>query len=269
MREIQDHAVDGSDLPQDCARVSLSDGDAVRAIRRDVRAQKLDRDRIRVRGVDHSGTPPFRDEDRVRSDAGKGIRDGFILVDEIRNPPPLRGQAGTEVGPRDVDMIPEAVFDMEGRRPLFSCDDVHLAHAERAPHATILDDHPDFRVPPEDRPTDRGPMRPEFFGEFEHDDVADHVEGARQGGAKGHRDLSDILVAADWDESFLELPFFCRKAQVDPAHGRQENPVAIPPNPELFHEKTLRQEFFANRLRPLPRNRDGPRTHAAAKRGCE
>src|SRR5207237_407276 len=119
VRQIEDHAVHGSDSLQDGARVSFEDHDSFRSIRGDVRAEESNGDRIRVRGDDLPRPATFRDEDRVGADPREGVGDPLALAHQVRDSFPFRREARTEVGLREVDTVAESMFPVDrGRSPL-------------------------------------------------------------------------------------------------------------------------------------------------------
>jgi len=91
MGQIQDHAVDESDLPQNLPGVALSHRHSLRPVRRDVRSEQFHGGVVCIRGMDFSRPPLFCNQDRVRAHAREGIGDDFTFVREVRNPLSLGG----------------------------------------------------------------------------------------------------------------------------------------------------------------------------------
>src|SRR5437773_3927837 len=147
MREVQDDAVHGGDLPEDGVRVPLTYRDTVRPIRRDVLSKKSYRPWIRIRSVNLARSAPLRDEDRVRPDPREGVRDRFAGFDQIRDPFSLRRELRTEIGAGRVHAIVQAVLRVNGGGPRLSRDDVDLPDPVLLLHSAILEDHTDFRIP--------------------------------------------------------------------------------------------------------------------------
>src|SRR5438132_254934 len=269
MRKIQDDPVHGGDLPEDGVRVPLTYSDMVRPIRGDVLSEKSYRPWIRIRSVDLCRSASFRDEDRVRPDAREGVRDRFAGFDQIRDPLALRRESGTEVGSRQVHTIVQAVLRVNGGGPRLSRDDVDLPNPVLPLHAAILEDDTDLRIPPPDGVADGHPMLPQFLRNLDDGDVANDVKGARQQPASRGRDFDDILVTPDGHESFLELSFLRRKAEVHSLSGREENRIVLVGDPNLFQQDAPFEEGPPNFFRAFARNDDRPSSHGSCvKRGC-
>src|SRR5436853_2415093 len=258
MRKVQDYPVHGGDLPEDGVRVPLTYRDMVRPIRGDVLSKKSYRPWIRIRSVNLSRSASFRDEDRVRPDAREGVRDRFAGIDQIRDPFSLRREPGTEVGSRQVHAIVQAVLRVNGSSPRLSPDDVDLPDPVLPLHTAILEDDTDLRIPPPDGVADGHPVLPQFLWNLDHGDVANDVKGARQQPAGRGRDLDDILVTPDGHESFLELSFLRRKAEIHSLSGRDENRIALVCDPSLFQQHAPFEEGPSNVLRAFARHDDHP-----------
>jgi len=264
MREVQNGPIDRADLPEHRAGVSLADLHALRPVRRDVRPEQPDRDRIRVRCMDLPRPSSFRDQDSVRSDARKRVGDDFLFAHEVRDPLPLGGQPRAEVRRREVDVIAQPVLHVDRRGPSLSGDDPDLADASLSLDPAVLRRDPDFRVPLEDGTPHRLPMRPKTVRDFDDRDIADDVERTRQGSSEGGRHVGDVLVASDRHEFLGELPLVDREAEVHaPRRGQQEQ-IAFPHDAQMLHEDAALQEPLPDRFALPLRHRDAPGPHGVA-----
>ncbi len=244
MGEVKDDPIDRAELSEDRAGISLADLHTLRPVRRDVRPEQLDRDRIRVRCMDPPRPSSFRDQDRVRPDACKGVGDDFPFTHEVRNPLPLGSEPRAEVGRREVDAVSQPVLHMDRRGPSLSGDDSDLADASLSLDPAVLGRDPDLRVPSEDGAPDRLPMGAKALRDLDDRDVADDVERTRQGASEGGRHVGHLLVAPDGHEFLRELPLFDREANVDAPLRRQEQEVALPHDPKMLREDAALQELL-------------------------
>jgi len=227
MGEVQDDPIDRGDFAQDRASVPLADVHALRPVRRDVRPEQLHRDWIRIGCMDEPGPPSFRDQDRVRADAGEGVRDDLPFMHKVRDPPPLGGEPRAEVRRREVDPIPQPVLHMDRRRPSLSGDDLDLADAALSSDPAILGRNPDLWIPSEDGAPDCLTMGPQAHWDFDHRDVADDVERTRQGLSEGGRHVGHVLIAPDRNELLGELALVDRETQVHAPQRRQQQEVVV------------------------------------------
>ena len=234
VRQIEDHAVHGSDSLQDGARVSFEDRDPFRPIRGDVRAEESNGDRIRVRGNDLPRPATFRDEDRVRADPREGVGDPLALAHQVRDSFPFRREARTEVGLREVDTVAESMFPVDrGRSPL-SGDRVEFSDPVHAFDAPILEDHLEAGIPPEDCCPDGPPMLAQRLGDFDHRDVSDDIEGTREGGPGGHGNLDDVSVAPDCGEALREVLLRGGESHFDLPSDREQDGLAFRRDPKML-----------------------------------
>src|SRR5213078_836378 len=234
VRQIENHAVHGSDSRQEGARVSLEDRDPFRPIRRDVRPEKSNRDRICVRGDDLPRPATFRDEDRVGADAREGIGDPLAFVHQVGDSVPFRREARTEVGLRQVDAVPESVFPVDRGRPPLSRDRVEFPDSVLAFDAPILEDHLEAGIPPEDRGPDGPTVLLQRFGDFDHRDVSDDIEGTREGGPNGLGNLDDISVAPDCGEPLREVLLRGGESHFDLPSDREQNGLTFRRDSEML-----------------------------------
>ncbi len=264
MGEVQDDPIHRADFPEHRAGVSLADLDMLRPVRRDVRPEQLDRNRIRVRRMDLPRPSSFCDQDRVWPDARERVGDDFPFAHEVCDPPSLGGEPRAEVRRREVDPVSQPVLHMDRRGPSLSGDDPDLADASLSLDPAVFRGDPDLRVPSEDGTPDRLPMRPKTLRDFDDRDIADDVERTRQGSSEGGRHVGHVLVAPDGHEFLGELSLVDREAEVHaPRRGQQEE-IAFPYDAEMLHEEAALQELLPDRLASPLRDRDAPGPHDAA-----
>ncbi len=263
VRQVQDDAVHRRDLAEDCPRVALPDDHASRTVRCDVRPQEFDGGRVRVRGVDGARPSSLRNQDGVRTNAGEWVRDDFAPHDEVRDPLSFRRESGTEVGLREVDMVTEAVFHVDGGRPRLPSDGLDLPHPTFPANPMVLHGHTNLRIPLEDRPADCRPMGPEFLRDLEDGNVSDDVKGGRQISSESRWDFHKFLVTSNCDETLLEVALFDRESQVGSRCDRKEHAVAVLRNAQPLQEHAARHELSADFLRPRSGHKDTPRAHVA------
>ncbi len=267
VREVQDDAVDRSDLPQDLAGVPLMRRDEGGVVRRDVRLKEGDRRGIRIRRVDDLGPTSRGDQDRVRPDAREGVRDDLSGLDEVCDSLPLRGKPRAEVRVGEIHTIPQPMLRVYGRGPSLSRDDLDGADSAVPPHAPVLDRHADLRVPPKDCTADFVAVRSQFFRNLDDGDVADYVERGGQRTSKGLWHHDDVLVTPDGHEAFAEFPFLDGEADLEALPGRKEQPTARFDDSEVVQQDPFVQEPSSNFLPALSRDGDGPRLHGPGDAG--
>ena len=262
--EVQDHPIDRAELSEHRAGISLADLHAFRPVRRDVRPEQLDRNRIRVRCMDLPRPSSFRNQDRVRPDACKRVGDDFPFPHEVCDPPSLGGEPRAEVRRREVDPVSQPVLHVDRRGPSLSGDDPNLADASLPLDPAVLRGDPDLRVPSADGVADRLPMRPKTLRDFDDRDIADDVERTRQGSSEGGRHVGHVLVAPDRHEFLGELSLVDREAEVHaPRRGQQEE-IAFPYDAEMLQEEAALEELLPGRLALPLRDCDAPGPHDAA-----
>ena len=264
MGEVQDDSIDRADLSEHRVGVSLPDLDMLRPVRRDVRPEQLNCNRICVRCKDPPRPSSFRDQDRIRPDACKRVGDDFPFAHEVCDSPSLGGEPRAEVRRREVDPVSQPVLHVDRRGPSLSGDDPNLADASLPLDPAVLRGDPDLRVPSEDGVADRLPMRPKTLRDFDDRDIADDVERTRQGSSEGGRHVGHVLVAPDRHEFLGELSLVDREAEVHaPRRGQQEE-IAFPYDTEMLQEEAALEELLPGRLALPLRDCDAPGPHDAA-----
>ncbi len=264
MGEVQDDPVDRADLPEHRSGVSLADVHALRPVRRDVRPEQLHCDRIRIGSVDLPGPSSSCDQDRVRPDAGEGIRDDLPFVHEVRDPPPLGGEPRAEIRRREVDPIPQPVLHMDRRRPSLSGDEPNLAHAAFSLDSVVLGRDPDLRVPAEDGAPDRFPMGPQALRDLDDRDVTDDIERTRQRWTERGRHVGHVLVGPDRHEFLGEVALVDREADRHATRRRQQQEVALPHDAKMLQEEAALEELLSDPLALRLWDGDAPGPHVAA-----
>jgi len=222
VRQIEDDAVDGSDLLQDLVGIALVRRDPVDSVGPDVRAEQRDRGGIHVGGVDDFGPTSFRNQDGVRAYPGEGIGDNFAREDLIGNPLAFRGKPRAEVRLGQIDRVAKAVFRVHRRRASFAGDYVDRSNPALPLHPAVLHDDLERGIPPEDRPADLPAIPLHLARDFQDSDVSDHVERAGKRSAERLRYVNDVFVAPDGHESLAEFPLFRWKVEIHPRRRRDE-----------------------------------------------
>src|SRR3989442_1141556 len=220
--QIEDDAVDGSEMLQDLVGIALVRRDPVDSVGPDVRAEQRDRGGIHVGGVDDFGPTSFRNQDGVRACPGEGIGDNFAREDLIGNPLAFRGKPRAEVRLGQIDRVAKAVFRVHRRRASFAGDYVDRSNPALPLHPAVLHDDPERGIPPEDRPSDLPTIPLHLARDFQDGDVSDHVERAGKRSAERLRYVNDVFVAPDGHESLAEFPLFRWKVEVHPRRRRDE-----------------------------------------------
>lgn len=262
--QIEDDAVDRSDLLQDLAGIALVRRDTVDPVGPDVPAEQRDRRRIHVGGVNDLGPTSFRNQDSVRAYPGEWIGDVFALEDLIGDSSAFRGQPRAEVRLGQIDRVVKAVFYVDGRRASFARDDLDRSNPALPLHPAVLYRDPDVRIPTEDGPSDLLSIRLQLVRDFQDDNVSDHVERAGKRSAERLRHVNDVFVAPDGHESLAEFPLFRWKIDVHLCRRRDEKTVSFPDDPEMLVQDAQGHETTSDFFPAFRRHDDTPRAHAAA-----
>jgi len=266
VRQVQDDPVHGRDLPEDRTRVACANRHAVSTIRRYVRAQQLDGDRVRIRGVDFSRAARLRNQDRIGTDPRERIRDDLPVPGQVRDAQSLRGESRAEVCFPQVDEIREAVLEVAGRGPRLPRDDLDLADAVFPFDPAILHDDENPGIPSEDGPSDRLAVAVQLSRDLDDRNVSDDVERAGEGCAQGRRDIGDVFVAPHRNISLGEVSLRDGEPDIHSIGRRDEQAVAFSDDAQMRCELVLLDETPSNLLPAFARDDDAPGSHAAAMR---
>ena len=260
--EVEDDPVDGRDGPEDLPRIPLMDEDPICSIRGDIRVQELDGGRVRVGGMHLSRTSSSCDEDRIRSNARERIRDNLAFLHKVGNPRAFRAEARAEIRASQVDVVPQAVLEVDRGRARLSRENFDRSNPVFSRDSTILDGGADFRIPLQDRPPNLSSIRPKFLRDLDDRDVADDVERTRKAMSQFRGNRDDVLVALNCHVSDSEFRFVRGESDLDSARGRNEQVVSVLGNAEMFSEDPLFEQRPTNLLATISRDNDAPRLHS-------
>jgi len=100
--------------------------------------------------------------------------------------------------------------------------------------APILEDHLEAGIPPEDCGPDGPTVLLHRFGDFDHRDVTDDIEGTREGGPGGLGNLDDISVAPDCGEPLREVLLRGGESHFDLPSNREQNGLTFRRDSEML-----------------------------------